>query len=108
VPWGVTSELGTTPATPSPTQIAAPGTKQGIAAFEGMSAMLGMDGLLYMGGSNNLGQMGDGTFAQHPDFVLAVSPSLDGYLNLSGADDGKCSGCVASSVFVSSVGGNHT
>jgi hypothetical protein len=78
---------------------------QAISAAQGISALLGLDGLLYMGGSNDLGQLGDGTFARHPDFVLAVDPSGTGFLNLGNTSGARIPPSLQTPFFVSSAGG---
>ena len=65
-----------------PGPITAPVPMQGIAAGGRNSALLSQDGLLYMGGQNTVGQLGDGTFAQHSDFVLAINPDATDFLDL--------------------------
>ncbi|CAN5257358.1 hypothetical protein BH11PSE11_BH11PSE11_15740 [soil metagenome] len=55
-----------------------------IAAGSLITGMLRSDGLVYMGGKNSGGQLGDGTFALHKAFVLAVNPGANGFLNLAG------------------------
>jgi alpha-tubulin suppressor-like RCC1 family protein len=109
--WGQTwggSELGSSSPESTPGPIEHLGPMQGISAGQGISALLGSDGLLYMGGSNALGQLGDGTFALHSDFVLAVSPSLNGYLNLFTGTAVNVTPALRVPFFVSSLGGITT
>jgi hypothetical protein len=93
-----------------PGPITAPAPIQGISAGgrtsgSRTSALLGRDGLLYMGGDNAVGMLADGTFAYHPDFVLAVNPALDGYLNLTSTAAIKIPVALQTPFFVSSRGG---
>ena len=78
---------------------------QNIAAGGGSTALLGTDGLLYMGGTNALGQLGDGTFAEHPEFVLALDPSGTTFLNLAKAGASAIPPALQIPFFVSSIGG---
>jgi hypothetical protein len=88
-----------------PGPITAPAPIQAISAGGRTSALLGRDGLLYMGGDNGVGMLADGTFAHHPDFVLAVNPTLDGYLNLATTVSIKIPAALQTPFFVSSTGG---
>ena len=80
------------------------GPMQAMSTGNNFSALLGTDGLLYMGGANAMGQLGDGTFAQHPDFVLAVAPGGTGFLNL-GSTGTRIPAALQTPFFVSSTGG---
>ncbi len=83
--WGQTwggSELGSHPPDTFPAPITAFGPFQRISAGSEISALLSSDGVLYMGGDNSFGQLGDGTFAQHPEFVLAANTEATGVLDL--------------------------
>jgi alpha-tubulin suppressor-like RCC1 family protein len=105
--WGMgsASQMGGVPsgATPAVIQNLAP--VQQISASGSGSALLGQDGLLYMGGGNSLGQLGDGTFAEHAGFVLAVSSSLNGYRNLSTGTTVNVAPALRVPFFVYSTGG---
>jgi hypothetical protein len=106
--WGQTwggSELGRETPGSTPGPITHSGPMLAIAASQQVSALLGVDGLLNMGGANALGQLGDGTFAQHADFVLAVSPDLNGYLNLNNASAARIRPTLQTPFFLSSHGG---
>jgi alpha-tubulin suppressor-like RCC1 family protein len=103
--WGGGSELGSSPRSGTPVPITNLGPMQGISTGQGISGLLGSNGLIYMGGANAVGQLGDGTFAQHPDFVLAVNPTLDGYLNLSTGTTVNVPLALQVPFFVSSTGG---
>ena len=78
---------------------------QQVAAGDGSTALLGQDGLLNMGGANALGQLGDGTFAEHADFVLAIDPGGAGFLSLASASPAKIPAARQTPFFVSSSGG---
>ena len=88
-----------------PGPITAPTPIQSISTGARTSALLGRDGLLYMGGENGVGTLADGTFAYHPDFVLAVNPALDGYLNLATTASIKIPAALQTPFFVASFGG---
>jgi alpha-tubulin suppressor-like RCC1 family protein len=103
--WGQGSELGSSPRGWTPVPIANLGPMQGIATGQGNSAMLGSDGLLYTAGANAAGQLGDGTFALHPDFVLAVNPGANGYLNLLTGTTTNVAAALRVPFFVASTGG---
>lgn len=53
-----------------------------VAAGDSLSGLVRHDGLVQMGGRNRAGQAGDGTYAQHPSFVLVENTSVNGFLNL--------------------------
>ena len=107
--WG--SVLGSSNPDPSYSSTDTPvvmpnlGPMQGISAGMQLSALLGSDGLLYMGGANGVGQLGDGTFALHPGFVLAVAPGGAGFLNLDSAGAPRIPPALQTPFFVSSTGG---
>lgn len=79
--WG-TNELGGRAMGAVAGPITSYGPFQGIAAGQQASALLSADGLLYMAGDNASGRLGDGTFANPSDWVLAVSESVTGFLDL--------------------------
>lgn len=58
-----------------------------------------------MGGKNFIGQLGDGTFAQHPDFVLAINPAANGFLNLMSDSNVAAPPDFNVPFFVSAAGG---
>ena len=103
--WGMGSELGSSARSWTPVPVTSPGPTQGVSTAEAKSALMGNDGLLYMGGANALGQLGDGTFAEHPDFVLALEPGGAGFLNLASASPAKIPAALQTPFFVSSTGG---
>lgn len=82
--WGMQSDsrIGGIPWNMPPAPIPNLAPMLGVSAGGVSSALLGVDGLLYMGGLNTAGELGDGTFAQHPDFVLAINPGVTGFLDL--------------------------
>ena len=98
------SELGSRWSS-NPGPITAPAPIQVVSAGSRTSALLGGDGILYMGGDNSMGVLADGTFAHHPDFVLAVNPTLDGYLNLASTASVKTPAALQTPFFVASSGG---
>jgi hypothetical protein len=82
--WGMGgSQMGSIAYGALPAPLPGLGPMRQISATDGSSALLSQDGLLYMGGLNALGQLGDGTFAQHSDFVLAINPEARGFLDLA-------------------------
>jgi alpha-tubulin suppressor-like RCC1 family protein len=106
-PWysGLGSELGSSSRSWTPVPVSSPGPVQGLGAAESRSALVGTNGLLYMGGANALGQLGDGTFAEHRDFVLALNPAASGFLNLANAGTTTIAPALQTPFFVSSSGG---
>jgi alpha-tubulin suppressor-like RCC1 family protein len=106
--WGQTwggSELGKNPPSSTPGPVTGLGPMAGIATGQQTSVLLGADGLVYTGGANATGQLGDGTFAQHADFVLAVASGLTGYLDLSTGTTANVSDALRVPFFVSAKGG---
>ncbi len=111
--WGwswdyeTSGELGSAPTTTL--SIAAP--VAGVNAIQQVSAgayvtgLVRQDGQVLMGGKNFAGQLGDGTFAQHPDFVLAVNPEANGFLQLNGIAPIEPPPELKVPFFVSSTGG---
>ena len=106
--WGQTwggSEMGPEPPGSTPGPIATLTPVQSVAASQGISALLGVYGFLYVGGANAQGQLGDGTFAQHPGFALAVAPGGTGFLNLGSTTNTKIPPALQTPFFISSTGG---
>jgi len=78
---------------------------QHVSAGMDTSALVRSDGLVMSGGSNNAGQLGDGTFAQHPSFVLVVDTSAQGFLNLNVGGSATISADLSVPFFVVASGG---
>ena len=84
--WGFAADgaLGDrTDSTTSPVRLNTPAAVQQLAAAGRNSALLTADGLAYLAGDNSVGELGDGTFAKQPGFVLAVNATTDGLLDLA-------------------------
>jgi alpha-tubulin suppressor-like RCC1 family protein len=103
--WGLGSELGSGARSTTPVPIITPGPVLRVSTADLRSGLMGSDGLLYMGGANALGQLGDGTFAEHADFVLALDPGGSGFLNLASASTTRIPAALQTPFFIASVGG---
>ncbi|OYT91120.1 MAG: RCC1 repeat-containing protein [Burkholderiales bacterium PBB3] len=84
--WGLAEAraLGSLPAASAvAVPLSTPAQVQQLSAGGQNSALLTQDGLVYMAGGNSVGELGDGTFAKQPDFVLSVNANTDGLLDLA-------------------------
>lgn len=83
--WGMAAAaaLGNTPAASAlAVPLSTPTEVQQLAAGGQNSALITRGGLVYMAAGNSVGELGDGTFARQPGFVLKVNASTDGLLDL--------------------------
>jgi alpha-tubulin suppressor-like RCC1 family protein len=78
---------------------------QSMAAGVSVSAFVRDDGLVMMGGKNDIGQLGDGTFAVRHQLGLVVNSSSDGFLKLSSGASVKVAASLAVPFYVTATGG---
>jgi alpha-tubulin suppressor-like RCC1 family protein len=106
--WSADSgELGSVSAGIAPKAAPIPelGAIQSMAAGAYVSAFVRDDGLVMMGGKNDIGQLGDGTFAVRSTLGLVVNANADGFLNLGSGAAGKVAPSLAVPFFVTATGG---
>jgi alpha-tubulin suppressor-like RCC1 family protein len=78
---------------------------QRLAAGKTVSAFVRTDGQVLMGGSNAIGQLGNGTFARSESLGLVVKPSADGFLNLGSTIVASVAPALTVPFYVSATGG---
>jgi alpha-tubulin suppressor-like RCC1 family protein len=75
-----------------------------MAAGDTVSAFVREDGQVLAGGANDIGQLGDGTFALRSAFGLVVNSTADGFLNLGSGPAGKVAASLAVPFYVTATG----